>query len=757
MSSRRAWTDRLVTVAVIAAGAVLAAHLVWYVGDWGSETLRAYVTDGIYPPLALLFTALAGRAARRAGRTARSGGPDRRTRLAWSVITAAFACQLVAHSSWFVEDAILHQTDYPSFADYWFLAFVPVMVVALFLLPGPRRSRSDLVRLGLDALIVGAGTFMVLWYLVLGPIFDTPGTSLSEIVYSAALPVGDLLLVLALTSVLLRSDGHGGPSVRLLGAGVAVYVVADVYYGYIQLHDGFIGGTWPDLCWLLGCYLFALAAQRQHRQIGRLAAAPGIRRGRINLTPYAAIMPAYGLLAVLGFRQGVYPFGGMIVGAVLLTALVVARQMTALRDNRDLAVTDALTGLANRNLVAERLSRLAQLPVRDGRHSAVLLIDLDRFKPINDAYGHDAGDAVLRAVATAMRAVIRSGDTAGRLGGDEFAVVLQNLPTPAAAAAAGERLLEALRTPVIVGDQPLAVEASIGVAVRDDPAVTGEMLLRQADAAMYAAKRSGRSRMRIYTAELDSRARDAELRAGIEAGELTVHYQPAVDLADERIVAVEALVRWNHPVRGLLMPAEFIDLAEETGTIVPLGEWVLRAACRAAASWAHPDLRLSVNMSPKQVVRADLVEVIQGILRDTGFPADRLILELTESVILQPDPMIVARLERLRDMGIGIAVDDFGTGFSALSYLRHLPVNVLKVDRSFVTGIADDPQARTVADAIIRLGEAFRLVVVAEGIETAEQAAALQEMGCRFGQGFRYHRPQPGESITRLLGRTFVP
>jgi diguanylate cyclase (GGDEF)-like protein len=420
--------------------------------------------------------------------------------------------------------------------------------------------------------------------------------------------------------------------------------------------------------------------------------------------------------------------------------------MYALRENRLLAVVDTLTGLANRGLVGERLTRMTTRPARAGRHGAVMLIDLDRFKPINDLYGHEAGDAVLRAVAAALRSVVRAGDTAGRLGGDEFAVILPNLPSRETAEEVAQLLVEALRTPVIFGEHLLSVEASVGVAIRDDDTTDAEKLLQHADTAMYAAKRAGRGRYQIYTPELDLRARDAELRHAVDDGQLVVHYQPAVDLATENIVAVEALVRWRHPTRGLLPPGAFIEAAEETGAVVPIGAWVLREACRQVASWRQDipgseDLRLSVNLSPNQVMQADLVDVLRNILTETGFPARRLVLELTEGVILQPEPQVVHRLEQIRGLGVRIAVDDFGTGYSALSYLRLLPVDILKIDRSFVTGIADDPDACTVAEAIIRLGMAFRMQVVAEGIETAEQAHVLLDLGCDFGQGYHFHRP----------------
>jgi diguanylate cyclase (GGDEF)-like protein len=742
--------DRVATAAVNACGVLLAVFLVYYVGGWGSDRLHVLVTDAVYLPLTMLCVLLAVRVIRLAGL-------DPRSRRAWRFITVAFVCRWIAHVSWFVEDGLLQTTRYPTIADYWFLAFVPFMLIGLLLLPGSRRTRTDRIKLALDSLIVGASAFMVFWYLVLGPLSVAEEAQFTGLAYSAALPIGELLLILALATLLLRRSTEADATVRLLAAAIGAFVVADTSYAYFQLHDGFASGNWPDLFWATGCYLLALAAHRRCRQ-DENAAAGGPRTGT-NWLPYGAIGLAYALLGIIAGGQGLYPLGGMIIGAIVLTSLVVARQMYALRENRVLAVTDALTGLANRTLVNERLAQLSQQPVRDGRYAAIMLIDLDRFKPINDQYGHDAGDAVLAAVAAAIRSVVRAGDTAGRLGGDEFAVILQNLPGRDIAERIAQRLVDALRTPVIFGAHLLAVEASIGVAIRDEDSTDAERLLQHADTAMYAAKRSGRGRYQLYTPELDLRARDAELRRAVGNGELVVHYQPAVDLRPgnpPQIVALEALVRWNHPSRGLLMPGAFIDLAEETGAVVQLGQWVLHEACRQVAEWYDSvpgtrEVRLSVNLSPKQVVQANLVDVIRDILARTGFPADHLILEITEGVVLEPDEQAVARLEELSELGIRIAVDDFGTGYSALSYLRRLPVDILKIDRSFVTDLAEDPEARTVAEAIVRLGMAFRMDVVAEGIETPEQARLLSAMGCAFGQGYHFYRPLGSAAAAEAL------
>ncbi|GLY97628.1 bifunctional diguanylate cyclase/phosphodiesterase [Actinoplanes sp. NBRC 103695] len=745
--------DRLAASAVVGCGALLAVYLVFHLGGWGSPPLRDTLAAGINLPVSITLTVFGIRVARQPEQ-------DPATRRAWRVILGAMLCQLIANVSWFVESVVLHRDAFPAFADYWFLAFIPFMLAGLLMMPGAERSHQDRVRLMLDALIVGVSAFMVLWYLALGPLLATEGTGL-PFLYSAAMPVGDVLLVLAVAAAVLRRPGRRRPrSLGLLAGAVVLQVMGDTAYTWSALKGGYEGANWSHLAWATGYYLMVLAAWHAHREAVEPEPAMRTSRSVVSWLPYAGVGLAYAMLAALAGRVSDNTLGGMIVGAVLLTFLVVARQMHSMRENRDLAVTDSLTGLANRTLITERLAQLSNQPLRDGKHTAVLVIDLVRFKPINDTYGHDAGDAVLLAVATALRGMIRAGDTAGRLGGDEFAVIINNLPTTRAALAIAERLSDALRTPVIFGDQLLAVEASIGLAVRDGDATGGELLLHHAETATAAAKRSGGCT--VYSAELDTRSRDAELRRAIRDDELVVNFQPAVRLDTGRPIAVEALVRWQHPTRGLLFPGEFIDLAEETGAIVPLGEWVLRAACQEAARWraAIPSaehLLLSVNLSPRQVVQARLVEVIREILEETGFPPDHLVLELTESVVLEPDALTVARLETLRDMGVRFAVDDFGTGYAALSYLRRLPVSVLKIDRSFITGLADDEQAREVAAAVVRLGAAFGLVVVAEGIETEAQATALRGMGCGVGQGFHYFRPLPGEVLEQRLRAATTP
>ncbi len=749
MEHARLPSPRWLNATVGVAGAAVVAPLVVSLTDWGSEPQARTFQELMHIPV-ILPTAILGLWLVLSRR-------DPAERRSWMFLETGFLIIAVAHAVSLAGDLRSRTPSFPTLADYLYTASLPFMVIGILLVPAAGRRRADRLKLLVDALIVVAGACMALWYLEIAPLLQIPGADVQVIAMSAAVPVLDLLLLFALVTLLLRHPDISGV-VRLMSAWILLKVLTDTSYviGLVQFGASFPANSWPFLLWSAADFLALLTVCHQLQQDDR----PPVQYPKTHSftwLPYGAIALAYGLLVFVGRNQSLYALGGMIVGAILLTGLVIARQMIAQRESHQLAVTDSLTGLSNRARLSDRIAEMTRQPPRAGRCKAVLLIDLDHFKPINDAYGHEAGDAVLKAVAVAMRAVIRAGDTAGRLGGDEFAVVLPNLPGRAAAEGIAQRLVDALRTPVVFGDLLLSVEASIGVALQDETTTNDpELLIAHADVAMYAVKRSGRGSYCVYSPELDTRAREGELRQAVANDELVVHFQPVVRLSDGVETAVEALVRWNHPTRGLLMPGAFIELAEETGVVTEMGEWVLRESCRQAAGWRrdHPQaesLLLSVNFSARQVTQAGLETTIAGILEETGFPADRLVMELTESVVLHPDEAIVARMTALRDMGVRIAVDDFGTGYAALSYLRTLPVTTLKIDRSFVTDIHTDPDAYAITEALVHLAKAFRLRVVAEGIETAEQAQRLIEMGCGYGQGYYYARPMTGSAFAERM------
>jgi diguanylate cyclase (GGDEF)-like protein/PAS domain S-box-containing protein len=425
---------------------------------------------------------------------------------------------------------------------------------------------------------------------------------------------------------------------------------------------------------------------------------------------------------------------------------------------RHQAFHDPLTGLANRALFTDRVQHA--LVVRSG-DVAVLFLDLDDFKAVNDGLGHLAGDALLNAVGERLRASLSPSHTVARMGGDEFAVLVEQADTPAAALDAAERITAALQQPFAVDGREVFVTASVGIAVGGE----AEELLRCSDVAMYGAKTSGKAQYVVYAPPMDDQVVDrlelvGDLRRALAEGEFVVHYQPTVELETGRIVGVEALVRWQHPERGLLQPADFIEIAEETGQIAELGRWVLAEACRQTARWRAElayDLGVSVNVSTRQIRRPGLADDVRAALRTSGVAPHALTLEITESALHRRREEMTAILEEVTALGVQLALDDFGTGYSSLSLLRDLPVQTLKIDRSFLQTVDTGPGQLAFVQAIVDLAEALRLTAVAEGVERPAQVTALRRIGCVYGQGFHFARPMAPFALEHLLRTGRVP
>jgi diguanylate cyclase (GGDEF)-like protein/PAS domain S-box-containing protein len=434
----------------------------------------------------------------------------------------------------------------------------------------------------------------------------------------------------------------------------------------------------------------------------------------------------------------------------------------AVEQLRHQAFHDALTGLPNRALFTDRVQHALAVRRETGGEVAALFVDLDDFKTVNDRFGHPAGDAVLHGVGRRLRRAVSPGHTVARIGGDEFAVLVEAQGGLTAAVAAAKHLLAQFQAPFEVDGNEVFVTASIGIAVGDD----SEELLRSANVAMYGSKQAGGAQYIVYAPRMDEGAAGrmelvADLRRARVEQEFVLHFQPTVELATGAVVGVEALVRWQHPTRGLLAPAQFIAIAEETGRIVEIGRWVLVEACRQAATWRRlaggADLRVSVNVSPRQVRRHGLVEDVEAALTESGLEASALVLEITESVVAGPRDDLIAVLHDVTTLGVDLALDDFGTGYSSLSLLRDLPVRTLKIDRSFVGALGTGSERTAFVQAIVDLAQALGLEVIGEGIETAMHVNALRRVGCRVGQGFYFSEPLRPTEFGELFAEGAVP
>ncbi|MGH2783921.1 MAG: bifunctional diguanylate cyclase/phosphodiesterase [Actinomycetota bacterium] len=444
------------------------------------------------------------------------------------------------------------------------------------------------------------------------------------------------------------------------------------------------------------------------------------------------------------------------VEGIVLTARDITERKTFEQHLAHQALHDPLTGLPNRALVLDRLAHALTRNKRSENKVAVLFLDLDRFKLVNDSHGHAAGDQLLQGLAERLRNAVRPSDTVARFGGDEFVAVCEDVTDEADALRIADRMTAVLIEPFDWRGNDVFLTGSVGIALSGNDA-SPEDLLQDADAAMYRAKEQGRARSAIFDSAMREQAMtrlqtESALHRALEREEFIVYYQPKISLTDGRITGVEALVRWSSPDRGLVPPAEFISVAEETGLIVPIGEWVLTEAASQVASWGREDIQLAVNISPRQLAQRDLPQVVEAALATAGLPAHRLMLEITEGMLMVDAEGAAIVLGELRELGVRISIDDFGTGHSSLGYLQRFPINELKIDRSFVASLGDGGPSTAIVGSVVGLAHAIELDVVAEGVETAAQLSELRRLGCDQAQGFYFAQPRPGRAIEEMIG-----
>jgi diguanylate cyclase (GGDEF)-like protein/PAS domain S-box-containing protein len=869
-------------------------YLVWEQSQWGGTNLRALIGNVAFMPLNLTVLALFALAARQGVLD-----PGVRRALRLLAVGAGMVFTGNAISAGYV--VTLRNSPPVSWADLFYLSDSLLTLAALLSFPLARRTRLERRKFLLDAAMVLVGGGVAIWYFSVRPTAASEHSSVVVTLLAFAYPLASLLVLLGVTTVLLRRPIDGNRlAFGLLVTGISIGVVADLTFNLVQLEAGSRSASWADGVFLI-CYITLIYSGELYwrRPVARQVAAPVpfTRFQPLSPLPYLAVGTTYLLLLYVALRPWSDPVSGLTVGALLVTGLVVLRQLLTVRENlrllaehsarqnearfrslvqhssdviivaradgavrfvspsasrvfgydpsemlrhslsellhpddRERAATffrsaahapgvsgpvewrfrqtdgswlhaeilatnllrdptvkgvvlntrdvserrrleeqlthqafhDPLTGLANRALFRDRVSHALALAQRRGSAVTVLYLDLDDFKNVNDSLGHAEGDRLLIAAAERFLACARTADTVARLGGDEFAILVEGGD---AGEGLPDRLSAAMSHPFSLSGNQLRVTASIGVATAG-AGDTADDLLRNADMAMYAAKRHGKGHAETYESRMyaDIRERldlEAALRLAIEGQELTLFYQPIVNLKSGGIYGVEALLRWEHPRFGRLLPQHFVPLAEETGLIVQLGAWVLAEACRQIQVWrtAYPELGLavSVNISGRQLQGAGLTDALRQTLTSSGVEPTSVVLEITESVLMQQTDAVLERLQQLKALNVRLAIDDFGTGYSSLSYLQRFPIDILKIAKPFVEEVGQGADRSALARAIVGLGDTLKLQTIAEGIERAEQQAALIALGCTLGQGHHFWPALSAGAVEELLSGERFP
>jgi len=760
--SRDNETTRRLYQARCAVGALTALVLFWVLLTYATGHVNRTISDlgeSTVAVLAAVNCALAARAA--------SG----RLRIAWAGLAGATLSWGIGQAVWSWYELVAHTpTPFPGLSDVGFLGFPLGAVIALAVFPS-NISGAHRRRMTLDGLMVACALGLVSWATTLGAVVHAGSDSPLALAVSVAYPLSDIALLVVCVLVLSRSRAHRVP-LALIAAGLALMAVGDSGFAYLVATGSYATGSLVDLGWFFAFGMLAFASLTTSATVEEAPAGSQTMAG--TLLPY---LPLAGAVAFLGWQvTDGQPVSAVETAlAVVIVLLLLLRQSLTVRENqllaravamreaqlRHQAFHDQLTGVANRALFIDRAAHALELHRRDRRPLSICFLDLDGFKAVNDQLGHNAGDDILREVSTRLRAVLSEADTLARFGGDEFAVVLENQPDPMGIARA---LLDSLRTPFAIGDREVSVLASIGVARVDllDPTPSVDELLLRADLAMYVVKRRGKSGVLLHTPglqldEVDDVVLCRALSVALLEKQVTVSFQPIVDLSTGRLDCLEALARWA-PGGRPVPPEDFVRVAESCQLIGPLFRLVLREACAQLRRWtALPGgsgVRVAVNITPGQLSSPDLPSFVAAELAGHGLAADRLVLEITETGGLTDTATTHAVCRELRALGVSLSVDDFGTGQSSLARLRDLPVNEIKIDRSFVTDVDRDEARRRFVWGVVAFAERVGITVVAEGVEREAERDVLTRLGCHRAQGFLFSRPVDAENVDALLRST---
>lgn len=753
-----------VGVAVASSAVALALLAGWLIGGFAGRVVAANIAIVVFTGYAAVCAVLAARA---------STGRWRSAWICWSIALSGWTA---GEAMWAAFEMVLHIDPFPSPADVAYLMFPVFACLGLLQMPIGSAGQSRF-RLFLDGLIVALSLFMLSWVTALHSVYTANREDLFALALALLYPVTDLMLVAIALMVLVRAEAGRRLFMALLTVALVLVTLSDSVFAWLTTEDAYGSGHPIDLGWMAGAAVLGAAAL-----LSRRAPAPADEEPLVP-TSMSVWLP-YLPLFVGGTVATILVLDGVLRWTVLTVLIAICvRQTLASWENRRLlsmvaeqALHDPLTGLANCTLFNDRLAHAIALRQRDGGAVAVLSLDLNDFKIVNDSLGHAAGNELLSKVARRLLTCVRSGDTVGRMGGDEFAVLLEDRVDRSAAVA--HRIVEAFDAPFTLDGHDLLMRPSIGLAVAadDEPTVSGDELFKRADAAMYAAKRARTDGVHEFTPEMRLVYPDSpelsplahtgatgkgaaavrllgELRQAIDHGDLTVVYQPKFDLRTAEVVGAEALVRWPHAVQGLLGPAEFLPLVRRHGLMGAVTDLVFGKALDDAAHWAAigTPLPIAINLFPPSVADTELPNRILAALAERGLPPESLTVEITEDLLLPDVKRTSVVLEGLRAHGIRVAVDDFGSGYSSLSYLRELPIDELKLDRRFIAPIIWDPRAAEIVRAVVGLAQILGLTTVAEGVEDAETADRLRAYACDVAQGFHYSPPLSPAAMEALL------
>ncbi len=650
---------------------------------------------------------------------------------------------------------------FPNLADFFYLMMYPLMIVGLTKMVqavSPNRNTPTFI----DAGVVGIAMFGALWVLFVDTIVEAEDFEWLSLTVQLAYPVMDVALLAVAARLVVTAQLKHPPFAFIVGA-IGSLAIADTAYNIYLINGTFRTGLFIDAFWLTFYVGFALAAL--HPAVGKQT---HVQKDQDKLSGTQLVIMFVATLGVpvidlfwgnAADRIVTIPASAALFLLILVRVYALMNTIEKGKERlRHDAEHDGLTGLSNRALFADKTA--AALEAENDGHVAVLFIDLDDFKTINDSLGHQAGDVLLAEIAERLTRCVGVNDTVARFGGDEFAILLENVADRREATNVARQALEQLADPIDLGVRSVRASSSIGIAMDLEPDADVESLMRNADVAMYLSKSRGKGRYEFFEPVMHEEAIErldlkADLQRALDENQFYMNYQPIFDLKTGKVALVECLVRWRHPERGTIQPDKFIHLAEENGLIVPIGELVMREACKQAASWHKiegcEDIGITVNLSMRQLHDTSLVNSLTNALRDSGLPASSLVLEITESMLAIDAERSAGILEQLKTIGVKLAIDDFGTGYSSLSYLRSFPVDSIKIDRSFINELHRSSTSTALVEAVVNLSKALGAYTVAEGIEYADQAGILRKLGCDRGQGFYYCRPLTGPDLTALF------